>query len=64
MTSNQLDSIAATAGQQILVVYGVPPRMKLRDVAQREIGKTFSLTTSNRASFERALRFALTTLPR
>jgi hypothetical protein len=60
MTLNKLDNIAARAGQQILVVYGVPPRMKLRDVAQREIGKTFSLTTSNRASFERALRFALT----
>jgi len=42
----------------VLVVYGVPPKMKLRDAAGREVG-TFSLTRSNRQSFETALRRAL-----
>lgn len=45
---------------RVLVVYGVPARMSLTDAAHRSIGKTFSLTKSNRESFEPALRKALT----
>jgi hypothetical protein len=44
----------------VLVVYGVPPRMRLSDAAGREVG-TFSLKDSNRESFEAALRSALAT---
>lgn len=45
-------------GHPVLVVYGVPPNMRLRDAAGREVG-TLSLTRSNRPSFETALNRAL-----
>jgi hypothetical protein len=49
-----------SAPLRVLVVYGVPARMKLTDAANKDIGKTFVLTKSNRESFEPALRNALT----
>jgi len=42
-----------------LVVYGVPAKMALHDVAGTALGKTFVLTEHNRDSFEPALRQAL-----
>jgi uracil phosphoribosyltransferase len=47
---------AAPQVPRVLVVYGVPARMKLRDAANRDLGKTFALTTSNKATFEPVLR--------
>jgi hypothetical protein len=44
---------------EVLVVYGVPPEMKLLDPSGRSLGRTFELTRSNQASFEIALRRAL-----
>ncbi|HVZ86056.1 MAG TPA: hypothetical protein VHG72_03760 [Polyangia bacterium] len=51
--------MADTSAGGTLCVYGVPPTMALRDGAGRSIGQTFTLTRTNQASFERALRIAL-----
>jgi hypothetical protein len=44
---------------RVLILYGIPPSMKLSDSGGRTLGKTFELTRSNQASFEAALRHAL-----
>jgi hypothetical protein len=49
----------SAANPRVLAVYGVPPDMPLQDAAAKSIGKTFSLTTVNRASFESALKQGL-----
>ena len=46
---------------RVLIAYGVPATMALSDLAGRPLGKTFELTAGNKASFEVALRRALTT---
>lgn len=43
----------------VLIVYGSPPEMRLRDATGRNIRKEFALTRSNQGSFEGALRHAL-----
>lgn len=44
---------------RVVCIYGVPPKMPLKDVAGRSIGQTFTLTRHNQGSFEKALRNAL-----
>jgi hypothetical protein len=46
-------------GQGVLVVYGEPPRMDLSDASGRKLDKKFVLRAENKASFETALRRAL-----
>jgi hypothetical protein len=49
----------SAAPSAVLCIYGVPPTMPLKDAAGRSTGQTFTLTHANKASFERALRYAL-----
>jgi hypothetical protein len=48
----------------LLVLYGIPPIMDIVDRTGRRLGRMFALTAANQASFEDALRRALTTLLR
>ena len=46
----------------VLCVYGVPPTMPLKNIGGGSTGQTFTLKSTNKASFERALRTALNAL--
>ena len=43
----------------VLCIYGVPPTMRLKTAGGQSTGQTFTLTSTNKGSFERALRTAL-----